>query len=150
MKLLAALILTLITALPASARPTSEPRATIVAALDDSARGWNRGDVDGFLAVYSDDPATSFTGSKSVDRGKASIRVRYLTNYKAQFGADKAATRSTLTFDVQDFRMLGDRHALLIARWKLVTPGKDAPATGMTSLVFRKEAGGWHIIADHS
>jgi uncharacterized protein (TIGR02246 family) len=142
-------MMALMLAFPSGARPPERPRAAIVAALEESARGWNRGDVDGFLAVYSDDPATSFTG-KSIERGKPGIRARYLASYKAQFGPGNAATRSTLTFDVQDFRMLGDRHALLIARWKLVTPGKADPDTGMTSLVFRQEAGGWHIIADHS
>ena len=148
MRLLAALAL-LLFAVPTAARPAQPPRDAILAAMDDSAKGWDQGDIDRFLAVYSDGAATSFTGSKGVERGKAGIRARYLQSYKDQFGRD-AAKRSVLSFETQDFRLLGNGYALLIARWKLVTPGKAEPATGMTSLVFRKEAHGWRIVADHS
>ena len=56
-----------------------------------------------------------------------------------------------LTFEFVDFRLVGDDHALVIARWKLVTNHDEATAqTGMTTLLFRKEAGGWKIVADHS
>jgi uncharacterized protein (TIGR02246 family) len=143
----AAILALLLIATPVAAQPA--PRAAILAAMADSAAGWNQGKIDRFLAIYSDDPATSFTGSKGVERGKRGIRMRYLTTYKNQFGPDSAG-RSTLSFETQDFRLLGKDHALLIARWKLVTTGKPAPDTGMTSLVFRHEKGGWHIVADHS
>jgi len=144
---LAASAALLMLAAPGMAQPA--PRAMILAAMADSAAGWNQGRIDRFLAIYSDDPATSFTGNKGVDRGKRGIRARYLARYKNQFGTTTTG-RSALSFEPQDFRMLGKDHALLIARWKLVTMGKPAPASGMTSLVFRHEAGGWHIIADHS
>ncbi len=130
MKLFAALMLLFVMAVPAAAQPSRDSRGAILAALDDSAEGWSRGDIDRFLAVYSDDPATSFTGSKSIERGKASIRARYLKNYRTQFGPKNARTRSALSFALQDFRMLGDGHALLIAQWKLVTPGKRATRHG--------------------
>lgn len=144
----AAILALVVLAAPVAAQPA--PRATILAAMADSAEGWNKGNIERFLAIYSDDPGTSFTGSKGVDHGKRGIRARYLAQYKNQFGTANAAGRSALTFEPQDFRMLGKDHALLIARWKLVTAGKPAPDIGMTSLVFRHEAGGWHIVADHS
>jgi len=143
----AAIAALLVIAAPATAEPA--PRAAILAAMADSAAGWNQGRIDRFLAVYSDDPATSFTGTKRVDRGKRGIRARYLATYKKQFGTTSAG-RSTLSFEPLDFRMLGKDHALLIARWKLVTSGNPASASGMTSLVFRRETGVWRIIADHS
>jgi len=143
----AAIAALLVIAAPAAAEPA--PRAAILAAMADSAAGWNQGRIDRFLAVYSDDPATSFTGAKRVDRSKRGIRARYLATYRNQFGTTGAG-RSTLSFEPQDFRMLGKDHALLIARWKLITAGKPAPVSGMTSLVFRHEAGSWRIIADHS
>ena len=123
----------------------------ITGAMLDSAEGWNRGDVDRFLAVYSDDPGTSFTGGHGMARGRAGIRARYLASYPEQFGGGAAAPASRLSFTMEDFRLIGSDHALLIARWKLVTGGDEAGAkTGMTSLLFRHEAGGWKIIADHS
>ena len=141
-------------AIPATAPPIpvsaaeASARESIRVAMLDSAEGWNRGDVDRFLAIYSVDPATSFTG-RDLARGRAQIRARYLANYPGQFGAAVPETRLSFTFE--DLRMLGDQHALLIARWRLVKRGDEAHAqTGMTSLIFRSEPGGWKIIADHS
>lgn len=143
--------LALLIALPAVAQTTPDARAAIEVGMKDSAEGWNRGEVDRFLAIYSDDPATSFTGSDGIARGKTGIRARYLVSYRDQFGGTASAPRTMLSFTFEDFRMIGPDHALLIARWKLTKPGDDAGAkSGMTSLVFRREAGGWKIIADHS
>jgi uncharacterized protein (TIGR02246 family) len=143
--------LALVFAMPVSAQTAPDARAAIESGIRDSAEGWNRGDVDRFLAIYSDDPATSFTGSKGVERGKANIRARYLVSYPEQFGGMPSAAPTTLSFTLEDFRMIGADHALLIARWRLVTFRDEASAkTGMTSLLFRREAGGWKIVADHS
>jgi uncharacterized protein (TIGR02246 family) len=126
-------------------------RAEIEAAMFDSAKGWDAGDVDRFLAIYSDDPATSFTTSRGVARGKEGIRARYLVTYAKQFGAMRSAAPTRLSFTFEELRPVGAGHVLLIARWKLVAPGDEAKAqTGMTSLLFRKEVGGWKIVADHS
>ncbi|WP_131602964.1 YybH family protein [Sphingomonas sp. 37zxx] len=129
-----------------AATPIAEPRVAIEAAMRDSAAGWNAGDLDRFLAVYSDDPATSFTGAKGLVRGKAAIRARYIAGYPAIFGpAAKREAIPALSFVFEDFRLLGDDHALLTARWRL-----GEGQTGMTTLVFRREDGGWRIVADHS
>lgn len=131
-------------------RVSADPFADIQAGMKDSDAGWNSGDIDRFLAIYSDDAATSFVGSAGLNRGKAGIRAQYLKSYAGQFGSESsAATRSTLSFTFEDFRQIGADHALLIARWTLTKAGEQ-PKTGMTSLLFRKEAGGWRIIADHS
>jgi uncharacterized protein (TIGR02246 family) len=141
----------LMLAVPAMAQDADASKAAIGAAMHDSAAGWDAGDVDRFLAIYSDDPATSFTGSKGVERGKANIRARYMVTYAKQFAGMASAPPTRLSFTFQDFRMIGADHALLIAQWKLVTFGDEKGAqTGMTSLLFRKETGGWKIIADHS
>jgi len=123
----------------------------ILSSMWDSAEGWNHGDIDRFLAIYSDDPNTSFTGSSGVERGKAGIRARYLVSYHDQFAGTASAPPTTLSFTYEDFRMIGDDYALLIARWKLVKFNDEAGAkSGMTSLLFHREPGGWKIMADHS
>lgn len=125
-----------------------EASVAIKGGMLDSAEGWNEGDIDRFLAIYSDDPATSFTGSEGINRGKAAVRARYVKSYPDQFGASRAKA-SKLSFTFEDFRLLGADHALLTARWKLIdAAGKEL--AGMTTLVFRHEAAGWKIIADHS
>lgn len=131
-------------------RISTDPSYQIRHGMEASADGWNKGDVDSFLAIYSDDPATSFTGSSGIARGKAGIRARYLEHYTKQFGKG-VVPATALTFAFEDLRMIGPDHALLIARWMLTTKdGSEKPQTGMTSLIFRKEAGGWKIVADHS
>ncbi|MBR0551697.1 YybH family protein [Stakelama marina] len=136
-------------AVPAAAQD-APARAEIEAAMAASAAGWNAGDLDRFLAVYSDDPSTTFTGSKGTERGKAAIRARYIKSYPAVFGPEADGKPQRLWFTPEDFRMLGTDHALLIAQWHLDAAGDEDAAEGMTSLVFHREAGGWKIIADHS
>ena len=144
-------LLALMVSLPAAAQDAGAARAQVQAAMLDSAGGWDAGNLDRFLAIYSDDPATTFTGASGVARGKAGIRARYIAGYQQQFGVSAAARPLALSFTFENFRMIGSDHALLIARWKLVTNGDETTAkTGMTSLLFRHEAGGWKIIADHS
>lgn len=143
------LIVALVLAVPAAAQGALGPRAAIEVAMTDSAAGWDAGDIDRFLAIYSDDPATSFTTEKGIARGKTDVRKRYLASYVDQFGATRGAKASRLSFTFDDFRMLGADHALLIARWKLVD-GAGKVLTGMTSLVFRREGSDWRIVADHS
>ncbi|WP_422058589.1 YybH family protein [Sphingomonas sp.] len=139
-----------LTTLPADARERPDPRIQIEAAMDDSADGWNRGDLDAFLAVYSDDPGTSFTGSKGVQLGLGPIRARYAGNYPDQFGQGERPKRTSLSFSYREFQLIGTTHAHLIARWTLTPAAGGEVKTGMTSLLFRREAKGWKIIADHS
>lgn len=143
-------LLMLYAALPAAAKEPPGPRERIEAAMADSAQGWNRGDLDAFLAVYADDPGTSFTGAKGVERGLGPIRARYAKNYFDQFGSGERPKRTLLSFKFEDFRLIGSTHAHLIARWTLSPTAGGAVQTGMTSLLFRREARGWKIVADHS
>ena len=137
-------------ALPAVAQSQPDPRIQIEAAMADSAEGWNRGDLTAFLAVYADDPGTSFTGSKGIERGLAPIRARYAKNYPDQFGPGERPKRTALSFKFEDFQLIGRTHAHLIARWTLTPAASGTVQTGMTSLLFRREGRGWKIVADHS
>lgn len=137
-------------ALPVGAQQRPDPRIQIEAAMEDSAAGWDRGNLDAFLRVYSDDPGITFTGSKGVERGLGPIRARYARNYPDQFGPGARSKRTRLSFAFEEFQLIGPRHAHLIARWTLTPMDGTKPQTGMTSLLFRREAKGWKIIADHS
>ena len=143
-------LLMLFAALPAAAQQQLEPRAQIEAAMNDSAQGWNSGELDAFLAIYADDPGTSFTGAKGIERGLAPIRARYAKNYPDQFGPGDRPKRTLLSFAFEDFQLIGTTHAHLIARWALTPATGGAAQTGMTSLLFRREGSGWKIVADHS
>ncbi len=126
--------------------PAPVARAAIEAAMRDSAAGWNSGDLDRFMAVYADDPATSYVTSDDLIRGKSSIAARYAPSFRR--GAN---TRGTLDFATLDFRMVGPDYALFTARYRLTptaTGGKAAQ--GPTTLLFRRTPQGWRIVADHS
>lgn len=142
-KLLMACLLVL--SAPAMARGVPAPQAAVEAAMTDSAAGWNAGDLARFMAIYSEAPDTSFVTKTGVLRGKAVMAERYRTKYDFA----NAAKRGVLGFETLDFRLLDPAHALYIGRYTL-TGGDGGAQSGMTSLVFRKEHGGWRIIADHS
>ena len=128
-------------AAPAVAHPPEKHQ--VEAAMTASAAGWNKGDVNAFMAVYSDDPTTSFVTKEGLLRGKAAMTGRY----KARYSFDDPVKRGVLTFKTLDFRLLDAKHALYIGQYLLTYPGGKI-ATGPTTLVFAKEAGGWKIIAD--
>ncbi len=151
MKRLMLVLLALLWIPQAMAQDEGAARTAIEAVLVDSVEGWNTGDIDRFMAVYSDDPMASFTNSRSISHGKEGMKTHYLVVYPKQFGGSAAAAPQKLTIGVDRFRMLGADYALVIGHWKLVTNGDEVKAeVGMTSLVFHREAGGWKIIADHS
>jgi uncharacterized protein (TIGR02246 family) len=126
------------------ATPDADRRA-IDAAMAESVAGWNAGDVSRFMAVYSDDAATSFVAGDGLVRGKTAMTARY----RAKYDFSDAAKRGALTIERLDYRPLGPGYALYIGRYTLrYLDGHSA--SGPTSLVLHHEAGGWKIIADHS
>lgn len=117
----------------------------IDAAMAQSVAGWNAGDIDRFMAVYSDNAATSFVAGDGLVRGKQAMAARY----RAKYDFSDAAKRGALTIDRLDYRPLGAGYALYIGRYTLRYPDGHS-ASGPTSLVLHQEAGGWKIVADHS
>ena len=131
----------------AAEAPVDAARTAVMAAMVDSAAGWNAGDLDRFMAVYANAPTTTYVTGSGLAYGRAEIA----SHYRAYFGGAKSAERGRLSFDPLDFRLLDATHALLIARYTVSPAGTRAKAwSGPTSLVFEKCADGWKIIADHS
>jgi uncharacterized protein (TIGR02246 family) len=138
----------IVCAAPAAAEaPVDDARTAVMAALQDSAAGWNAGDLDRFLAVYADAPTTTYVTATGLAHGKVEIA----SHYRVYFGGPKDAERGKLSFEPLDFRLLDPTHALLIARYSVTPAGTRTEAwSGPTSLVFEKRAEGWKIVADHS
>lgn len=130
---------------PAAAKPAPPQLAQIVSAMQASASGWNSGNLDKFMMVYAPSSETTFVSGNGLIRGKQAIADRYLKG----FDFADSAKRGTLTFETLGYRPLSNRMALYIARYNLSYPDGRS-ASGVTSVLFRREKGAWHIVADHS
>lgn len=133
-------------AVPPAAGPVADPSAEVRAALDASVDGWNRGDLDAFMAPYRESAQTTFVGSSGIVRGKTAIREIYQRSY---FREGRPAQR--LRFDAVEVRPLGPGHAVAVGRWALTDPDATEPRhAGIFSLVLERTPEGWKIVHDHS
>lgn len=117
----------------------------IDAAMLQSVSGWNAGNIDAFMQIYSDLPETSFVAGTELVRGKSAMKARYQSKYDFL----DPIKRGALTIERLDYRPLGPGYALYIGRYTL-RYADGHTASGPTSLVLHREKGGWKIIADHS
>lgn len=111
--------------------------------LDRSAGDWNRGDLEGFMNDYARDTATTFVEGGHARHGWDFIRSRYAPRFAP------GASRDSLRFEEVAARPLGDRHALLTARFILFRDGQTT-ASGPFTLVLERRANGWKILHDHT
>jgi uncharacterized protein (TIGR02246 family) len=120
------------------------PDQAIRQVLETQQAAWNRGDVDAFMAGYEASDATTFVGS-AITRGYKPVLESYRKRYptKEKMGA--------LTFSDLEIKMLGADYASVIGRWKLErTADAGGNVGGIYTLLFRKTAGGWKVILDHT
>ena len=108
-----------------------------------SAADWNRGDLEGFMSDYAHDSATTFVDGGHAHRGWDFIRSRYVTRFAP------GASRDSLRFEEVAGRRLGERHALVTARFILFRDGQTT-ASGPFTLVLEQQSDGWKILHDHT
>jgi uncharacterized protein (TIGR02246 family) len=142
---IACALLFLAVRLPAQTPPVqTKDAAAIEQVLFDQQAAWNRGDIDAFMHGYKDSPDTTFIG-KTISHGYQPILERYKKGYASR------AAMGTLDFSDITVRMLGDNHAVVTGRYHLArTAEGGGDASGIFSLVFERETGGWQIILDHT
>ena len=135
------------TAIPGAAVAAEPARTAVQAVLDASAAAWSAGELDRFMQCYERGTGTTYVGGGKVVRGYDAIRAMYA----ARFGGGDRAAMGALTLEIVDFRQLGPDHAYVIGRFRLDRDqAHGGPASGPTTLVFRRTGASWHIIADHS
>jgi len=125
--------------------PAEEARREIEELMTAQDAAWNRGDLEGFCASYTED--TVFIAPSGLRRGRSEVLARYRERYP-----DRAA-QGDLSIEVLEFATLGADAATVVGRWTLTFP--DQPdketATGLTLLVFVRDAAGeWKILRDAS
>lgn len=103
---------------------------------------WNKGDLDGFMQTYWRNDSLLFVGKSGATRGWQ----KTLDNYKRGY-PDKDAM-GQLAFDILEVRPLSPDHYFVVGKWMLKRKAGDL--SGHYTLLMRKIAGSWKIIADHS
>ena len=117
-------------------------RRTLTAMMDESAAAWNRADLAGHVAIYTD--SATMMGANGPFTGREAIRA----SLERGFWRD-GAPRAQLSFADLRVAPLGERHAMMTGAFLLTHPdGREQ--RGRYSLVWVREAGRWLIMHDHS
>lgn len=117
---------------------TSAIRALLQRQQDD----WNRGDIAAFMTGYWKSDSLTFTGSAGITYGWERTYANYLRRY------DSREKMGQLTFTLLELRPLGKDYFEVIGKWHLQrTIGNVG---GHFSLLLRRFADGWKVIADHT
>ncbi len=142
-EMLAALVLVLAAANASLARQASKEERAIRAVLDRQVEAWNARDLEGFMQGYWNSPNLSFYSGGTKTTGWQTTLDRYRKRYQSE-GRDMGR----LQFTEIQIEMLGPRAAFARGRYHLKMNTGDQ--SGIFTLVFRKLAGGWKIIHDHT
>jgi len=128
--------------LAACAPAASAGEAAVEAVLMQQQAAWNRGDVDSFMTGYWHSPNVRFVSGDTITSGWNETLARYRKRYPTR------AKMGTLAFSGLKIDLLAPRAALAVGRWQLTRAG-DTPH-GVFTLIFRKLAGHWVIVLDHT
>lgn len=110
--------------------------------LNAQTEAWNRGDLEHFMSGYWKSDSLMFIGKSGVTYGW----TKTLDNYKKSY-PDKTAM-GILVFDILSVEKLSDQFYHVIGKWTLQRTIGDLK--GHYTLLFKKIAGEWVIVADHS
>jgi|SRR6266496_3665576 len=122
-----------------------EPPAVreIRAVLDRQVGAWNRHDLEGFMQGYWRSPDLTFYSGGTVVSGWESTLDRYRKRYQSE-----GNEMGKLDFSDLKIELLGSNAAFVRGRFHLkMTTGESS---GIFTLTFRKLAGGWKIVHDHT
>jgi ketosteroid isomerase-like protein len=119
----------------------SKSAAAIIAAMNNSAQEWNKGDLEDFMKMYTDSSTMMYpTGPV----GLSSIRELYEKKY-----FNGKMPKQNLAYSEMKVTMLGENYALLTGKFTL--SGNNLPErSGVYSLVMVLTKDGWKILHDHS
>ncbi|MCR4339716.1 MAG: nuclear transport factor 2 family protein [Gemmatimonadaceae bacterium] len=127
---------------PADLSTWAADEAAIRAATTASADAWNRGDLNGHLAIYVD--SVTFMTRTGPRPGVAAIEQQFSQVY---FRDGKP--KQTLRFEQVTVRRLDANSALETGRFVL-SGGGEAEQSGWFTLVWIRTPAGWRAVHDHS
>lgn len=139
--LLVAILFVVAISLSASAQSSKDATA-IRKVMDDQTVAWNNGDLETFMAGYWKSEKLKFVSGDKITYGWQQT----LDNYKKTYATK--ALMGTLTFSELEITLLSKDAAYVVGSWHLKRE-KDDPR-GKFTLLWRKVAGKWLIVSDHS
>ncbi len=141
--LLAALLISIVAFSQSKpAHPAGGDEIIIRKILNDQAKAWNRGDIEGFMQGYWKNDSLLFIGKSGINRGWQ----RTLNNYKK--GYPDTTAMGKLAFDIVLVKRLSPEYYYVVGKWMLTRSIGDL--NGYYNLLLKKINGQWVIIADHS
>ena len=125
----------------ARAQNTQSKEAAIIAAMNNSANDWNKGDLGSFMKMYTESSTMMMpTGPVGVVAIKELYEKKYFNG---------KMPKQNLYYDEMKVTLLGENYALLTGRFTLT--GNNLPErSGRYSLVMVYTKDGWKILHDHS
>ena len=117
--------------------------ASVTTMLQGSADGWNNGDLDAFVAIYSEGAATSSMTPDGPVQGIDRIREGYAQAFTP------GANRDSLRFEQLSVHQLPPLIGVATGKYVL-HQDDEVTSSGWFTLVFRRVGGGWRVIHDHS
>jgi len=124
------------------------PETAIKSVMQLQAEAWNKGDVDGFMKHYWNNPELTFVSKNGVSKGWQQVYDNYKRGYP-----DKEAM-GNLTFDNLVIQQLNGKTCMVTGSWFLdYVPSTDTDRQdvgGWFTLVFKKIKKDWVIIYDHT
>jgi ketosteroid isomerase-like protein len=142
MNKLAVLFLFFHTCFFAQAQNAATEEAAIRQVIATQEIDWNRADIEAFMEGYWKSDSLMFIGSRSVTYGWQPT----LESYKK--GYPDADAMGKLTFTILSLQILSPENAYVIGKWHLART-KDEVG-GHFTLLWKKIAGKWVIVADHT
>jgi uncharacterized protein (TIGR02246 family) len=125
-----------------SQKKPSSAETQIRAALESTATGWNEGNLEKYLAVYTPD-ATEMRGTGPAGGVEAIEETMKKGFWKT------GRPLQTLRYESVVVRMLGKEGALATGNY-ILTGGGIPERKGWFTSVWRKTKNGWRMIHDHS
>jgi hypothetical protein len=115
---------------------------TLQLQMQEQEEAWNHADVDVFMKHYWHSDSLMFIGKSGITRGWQAT----LDNYKK--GYPDAAAMGKLKFENRLMEVQSDTSAFVVGRWTLYRTADTL--SGHYSLLWKKKADQWVIVADHS
>jgi beta-aspartyl-peptidase (threonine type) len=123
--------------------PKETPEDAIRKVLDDQAKAWNRGDIEGFMAGYWKSPDLTFSSGTDQTKGWDATFARYKKRYQGE-----GKEMGKLTFSDVQVQVLSADSAFVRGKFQLVR-SKDK-LSGLFTLIVKKFPDGWRIVHDHT